>query len=246
MYDNVLCSSLFLIWGSLLDYLMLCRCETLWKGGWKMCSGSGMRKLASYFNCYTLLTFRPVDITISCVTSLHHTTSLPYKQTTIFRTLNTAERCFFMYMWCVPWCVFVSRWAHFSCLWRVTVKRTTGCGALRQNLCQRTSGSSCSHSLSGWWCWTMSSETQVRVCLCWHFHTVFTELKHSITYQSNFVTFLFLQCRQFYLYWLTDFGNDKNAMHHILLKWVHTSLLVIVTCVLHSCLLTLSACLQAH
>lgn len=103
-----------------------------------------------------------------------------------------------MYVWCVPCCVFVSRWAHSSCLLRVTVKRTTGCGALKQNLCQRTSGSSCSHSLSGWWCWTTSSETQVRVCLCWHFHTVFTELKHSIAYQSTFVTFLFLQWWQFF------------------------------------------------
>ena len=60
-------------------------------------------------------------------------------------------------------CVCVSRWARFSCLWRVTVKQTTGCGALKQNLYPRTSGSSCSHSSSGWWCWTTLPGTQVRV-----------------------------------------------------------------------------------
>lgn len=57
--------------------------------------------------------------------------------------------------------LFVSRWARSSCLWRVIVKLTSGCGALRLSLCQRTSGSSCSPSLSDWLCWITSSETQV-------------------------------------------------------------------------------------
>lgn len=143
-----------------------------------------------------------------CTTPCHyHINKLP----TI--TITNSELCssvFCMYMGCVACCVYLfSRWAHFSCLWRVIVKRTTGCGALRQSLCRKTSGSSCSHSLSGWSCWTTSSETQVRVCLCWHFST-------QTAHQSNFVEFLFLHC--WHLYWLTDFGSDKTANHYLLLK----------------------------
>lgn len=58
--------------------------------------------------------------------------------------------------------VLVTRWVPFSFLWKVTVKQTIGCGASRPNLCPRTSGSSCNPSLSGWWCWTTLSGTQVR------------------------------------------------------------------------------------
>lgn len=89
---------------------------------------------------------------------------------------NAAETCVY-YIFIVPFFPPpTSRWVLSSCSSKGTARPTTGCDALRRNLCQRTSASSCSRSLSGWSCWTMWLETQVRVCRRRH---ICIELFHS-------------------------------------------------------------------
>lgn len=118
---------------------------------WKRCCQICFEDVVSYFICHTPLTFlAPQHPNFTyCIITPHR------NMTNAIKLISTVVVVYVCVM-------YLPRWAHFSCLWRVTVKPTTGCGASRRNLCPRTSGSSCSGSLRGWWCWTMSSETQVR------------------------------------------------------------------------------------